>query len=122
MRQAIAGYDPNDFSTEPMPVPDYSARLNEGVRGLRVRVPRRHFFDRLDGEVRAAEEGALEVLRGLGAEVRDVECPDFGAIMGPAFGVVIAEQLDLYGEIFRTRPQDFGADVAAIYGQGAPDG
>jgi aspartyl-tRNA(Asn)/glutamyl-tRNA(Gln) amidotransferase subunit A len=122
MLQVMAGYDPDDFSTVPVPVDDYVAALGQEVRGLRVGVPRAYFYDRLDDEVRAAVEQALEVLGGLGVELREVEVPDFGAITVPAFGVVVAELLELYGEQFRTRPEDFGADVAGILQQGAPDG
>jgi aspartyl-tRNA(Asn)/glutamyl-tRNA(Gln) amidotransferase subunit A len=122
MLQVMAGYDPDDFSTVPVAVDDYLAPLGEGVRGLRIGVPRAYFYDRLDDEVRAAVEQALDVLRGLGAELRDVQVPDFGPITVPAFGLVVAELLELYGEQFRTRPEDFGADVAGILQQGAPDG
>jgi aspartyl-tRNA(Asn)/glutamyl-tRNA(Gln) amidotransferase subunit A len=120
--QALAGYDPSDFSTVPVPVEDYAASLQGGIQGLRIGVPRNYFSDRLNDEVRAAVEQALDVLRGLGAELHPVEVPDFGPITLPVFGVVIAELLELYNEEFRSRPQDFGPDVAAILGQGAPDG
>jgi aspartyl-tRNA(Asn)/glutamyl-tRNA(Gln) amidotransferase subunit A len=120
--QVVAGYDPDDGSTVPVPVPDYAAALGEGVRGLRVGVPRGYFFDRLDDEVRSAVERALGVLHDLGAELHEVAVPDFGPIALPAFGLAVADLLDLYGEQFRTRRQDFGADVAAILGQGAPVG
>jgi aspartyl-tRNA(Asn)/glutamyl-tRNA(Gln) amidotransferase subunit A len=122
MLGALAGYDPDDFSTAAVPVGDYVAELRAGVHGLRIGVPRNYFFDRLDDEVRAATEQALEVLRGLGASLDPVDVPDFGPVALPAFGVVIAELLELYGEQFRSRPEDFGADVAAILAQGAPDG
>jgi aspartyl-tRNA(Asn)/glutamyl-tRNA(Gln) amidotransferase subunit A len=122
MLQAIAGYDPDDFSTVPVPVEDYVAILRQGVRGLRVGVPRNYFFDRLDDDVRAAVEQALQVLRDLGIELRDVAVPDFGAITLPLFGVVNAELLEIYGDQFKAHPEDFGADVAGILQQGAPDG
>jgi aspartyl-tRNA(Asn)/glutamyl-tRNA(Gln) amidotransferase subunit A len=122
MLQVIAGYDPDDFSSVPVPVEDYTAALEGGVGGVRVGVPRSYFFDRLDDEVRAAVERALDVLRSLGAELREVDVPDFEPLTLPVFGVVNAELLQLYGEQFRERPQDFGADVAAILSRGAPSG
>ena len=96
--QVVAGYDPDDGSTVPVPVPDYAAALGEGVRGLRVGVPRGYFFDRLDDEVRSAVERALGVLHDLGAELHEVAVPDFGPIALPAFGLAVADLLDLYGE------------------------
>ena len=72
MLQEIAGYDPVDFATVPVPVPDYRAGLDDGVRGLRVGVPREQFYGLLAPEVRVAVEEALVTLAGLGAEVVDV--------------------------------------------------
>ncbi|GIW13889.1 MAG: amidase [Tepidiforma sp.] len=71
--QAVAGYDPEDFATVPVPVPDFADALVPDVRGLRIGVPRDQFFGLLDPEVLVAVEEALEVLRGLGAAVDDVE-------------------------------------------------
>lgn len=70
---AIAGYDPADFATVPVPVPDYAAALVPDIRGLRIGVPRDQFFGLLDPEVLVAVEEALETLRGLGAAVEDVD-------------------------------------------------
>ncbi len=42
-------------------------------RGLRIGVPRDHFFGLLDPEVRVAVEEAHDVFRALGAEVMDVD-------------------------------------------------
>src|ERR1700691_4763749 len=57
--QAIAGYDPLDVCSADVPVDDYVSGLREGVKNLRVGVPRAHFFDDLDDEVRIAVEQAL---------------------------------------------------------------
>lgn len=46
-----------------------------GVRGMRIGVPRAHFFEQLDAEVAAAAERALATLVELGAELRDVVVP-----------------------------------------------
>lgn len=70
---AIAGYDPDDFATIPVPIPDYRAALMPDIRGLRIGVPRDQFFGLLDPEVLVAVEEALETLRGLGAEVVEID-------------------------------------------------
>ncbi|MGH7856991.1 MAG: amidase, partial [Candidatus Binatia bacterium] len=71
--EAIAGYDATDPTTARVPTERYRETLSRGVRGLRIGVPRRYFYDRLDDEVGTAVEAALGALRRLGAEVRDVE-------------------------------------------------
>jgi aspartyl-tRNA(Asn)/glutamyl-tRNA(Gln) amidotransferase subunit A len=71
--QAIAGYDPRDVGSVNVPVIDYVSGLRETTKKLRAGVPRKYFYDELDGEVRAAVEQALAVIKTLVADVRDVE-------------------------------------------------
>jgi len=70
--EAIAGYDPADATTVRTPTDRYTAALERGAKGLKVGVPRRYFYERLDGEVAAAIEAALEhFATDLGATGRD---------------------------------------------------
>lgn len=71
--QVIAGYDPLDLASSPMPVPDYVAALKEKVSALRVGVARSFFFAELEPDVEVAVNEAIGVLKGLTAEVRDIE-------------------------------------------------
>ena len=50
--QAIAGHDPLDPSTVPVPVPDYTASLDKGLAGLKMGVPTDHYFDLLEARWR----------------------------------------------------------------------
>jgi len=71
--QAIAGYDPSDVTSADVPVQDYVSVLHEGVKKLRVGVPRAYFFDDLDPEVSAAMKHALGGIETLVAQVREVQ-------------------------------------------------
>jgi aspartyl-tRNA(Asn)/glutamyl-tRNA(Gln) amidotransferase subunit A len=71
--QAIAGYDPLDVCSADVAVADYVSGLRDDAKTLRVGVPRAHFYDELDDEVRAAVEQALLVIRTLVADVRDAQ-------------------------------------------------
>jgi aspartyl-tRNA(Asn)/glutamyl-tRNA(Gln) amidotransferase subunit A len=75
MLQAIAGFDPLDSTSVHTPVPDYRATLHDGVRGLRIGLPREYFVDGLDAEVRQAVETAQATYRDLGAEIVEVSLP-----------------------------------------------
>jgi Asp-tRNA(Asn)/Glu-tRNA(Gln) amidotransferase A subunit family amidase len=72
MLQTIAGYDPNDLTSQDRPVPNYL----EGMRGrspaLRIGVPREFYYASLDPEVQTAIDRALTTLGRLGAQIRDV--------------------------------------------------
>jgi aspartyl-tRNA(Asn)/glutamyl-tRNA(Gln) amidotransferase subunit A len=71
--QAIAGYDSADVTSVDVPVADYVSTLREGVKGMRVGVPRGYFYDDLDAEVASAMEHALAGFRSMGAKLRDVQ-------------------------------------------------
>ncbi|HET8948700.1 MAG TPA: Asp-tRNA(Asn)/Glu-tRNA(Gln) amidotransferase subunit GatA [Candidatus Polarisedimenticolia bacterium] len=73
--QAIAGHDAHDSTSAAEPVPDYAAALGQGIRGLRIGVPREYFPDGLDAEVAASVRAAIDIARGLGASVREVSLP-----------------------------------------------
>ena len=78
----IAGHDPRDVASVNLPVPDYTASLtgplvNRNGRGLRIGVPRQHFEAPIDPEVRQAVNDALSHLESLGAEVLEVDFPEF---------------------------------------------
>lgn len=122
MLQAVAGYDPEDASSVRAPVPDYLAALDGDLRGLRAGVPRQHFYERLDAEVRAAIEAAIEVLAGLGVEMGEVEIPGIGESLPGLFGLILTEAQEYHAQALRERPQDFGPDVGAILAQQGPSG
>ena len=73
--QAIAGYDPLDPSTVPVPVPDFSEFLGKSLRGLKIGIPSNYYYDLLDPEVEAAVMQAINSLEELGAEAQEVTIP-----------------------------------------------
>jgi len=105
--QALAGYDPADPASSHVSVGDYTVSLRDGIRGLRVGVPRAYFFDGINGEMERAFHETLGVLRALGANVQDVEIPSIGAAM--AFLVIMLVEAFAYHERdLRERPQLYG--------------
>jgi aspartyl-tRNA(Asn)/glutamyl-tRNA(Gln) amidotransferase subunit A len=111
--QPLAGYDSADPASSRAPVDDYVAPLGRDIRGLKIGVPRAYFLEEVDAEVARAFEEALETLRRLGAEVRDVQIPSLrGAhsflliLMAEAYAYHerdIREHPELYGEVLRER-------------------
>ncbi len=71
----IAGHDPMDATSSPLPVPDYTADLDKGVTGLKLGVPAEYFAEGLDQEVRAAIEKTIDQLHAAGAEIRPISLP-----------------------------------------------
>jgi aspartyl-tRNA(Asn)/glutamyl-tRNA(Gln) amidotransferase subunit A len=72
MLQAIAGYDPEDITSEEMKVLDYTQALRANTSSVRIGVPREFFFADLDPDIDAAMKEALSVLGKLTAGIREV--------------------------------------------------
>ncbi|MGE5057174.1 MAG: amidase [Acidobacteriota bacterium] len=70
--QAIAGFDATDLTTEDVPVADYLAGMEESAARLRVGVPHEYFFDDLDMEVASAMNHALDGIRTIAAQVKEM--------------------------------------------------
>jgi len=71
----IAGADPRDPTSSPLPVPDYLDGIEDGVAGTKIAVPENHFFDSIDAEVETAVRSAVAVLEKAGAEILPVRLP-----------------------------------------------
>jgi aspartyl-tRNA(Asn)/glutamyl-tRNA(Gln) amidotransferase subunit A len=82
--EVIAGHDRRDPTTSRRAVERYSAALDGDVRGLKVGVPREHYWDRLDGEIEQGVRAAIERLSELGAEVVEVSLPWVDHAFAPA--------------------------------------
>jgi aspartyl-tRNA(Asn)/glutamyl-tRNA(Gln) amidotransferase subunit A len=87
----IAGRDGHDATTADMPVPNYLESLNGDVKGLRIGFPTALFGKGLDDEVGKAVKDVVEVYRGLGAEIVDVELPHAGYAIAVYYIIATAE-------------------------------
>lgn len=73
--QAIMGWDHRDSTTIPGASPDLMTSLEAGLRGRTVALPREYFPAELDPGVATACDGVVEILKALGAHVREVSLP-----------------------------------------------
>ena len=73
--ETIAGPDPKDSTTLPGPVPPVLPTLHDGVKGLRIGMPKEYFAEGVDPTVSATVRRALDVLTDLGAHVTEVSLP-----------------------------------------------
>ena len=108
--QAIAGHDPLDPSTVPVPVPDYLAGLGKGVRGLRMGVPSNYYFDDLEPEVEEATRRAVAALEELGAIMVPVELPMMKYI-GAVRMAAMSDSIVTHEPFLRASREDYGPDV-----------
>ncbi len=127
--RAIAGHDPLDSTSARLPVPDYQLAHARPIKGMVIGRPAEYFPGSLDPRMRERCDEALEHLRALGAEIRDVSLPHTELAIPVYYIVAPAEAssnlarfdgvrygLRLEGEGLRgmyeaTRSRGFGAEV-----------
>ncbi|TAJ29250.1 MAG: Asp-tRNA(Asn)/Glu-tRNA(Gln) amidotransferase subunit GatA [Nitrospirae bacterium] len=88
----IAGHDAWDSTSANLPVPDYTKALKKkDVKKLRIGVPREYFAEGLDPEVEQAVMAAVEELKTLGGEIKDVALPTTDAAVATYYLIATAE-------------------------------
>ena len=130
MLGAMAGFDERDSTCAEVPVPDYTATLNDDLQGKIIGVPKEFFDSGLDAETEAAIQVALKQYEQLGAILKEVSLPNL-AMSVPVYYIVApaecssnlsrfdgvrfgyrTEQLGDLAEMYtKTRSEAFGAEV-----------
>ncbi|MCG3205384.1 MAG: Glutamyl-tRNA(Gln) amidotransferase subunit A [Elusimicrobia bacterium] len=72
----ISGKDERDSTSVDKPVPDFSSELKKPIQGLRVGIPKEYFVEGMDAEVRNAVLETANVLKKLGADIKDISLPN----------------------------------------------
>ena len=108
--QAIAGYDPLDPSTVPVPVPDYLEKLGRDLSGLKAGVPANYFFDLIDPEVESSVRNAIFALQELGVEVREVNLPSMEYV-GALRAASLADGVVTHEPYLTSDREKYGPDV-----------
>lgn len=87
MMNAMAGTDLRDSTSLDHPAEDFTAQLQDSLKGLRIGLPRQHFTTDLNPAVQQILQDAIKVLEGLGATVTEVDLPH-NHLSVPAYYVV----------------------------------
>ena len=109
----IAGPDPYDATTSGRPVPDYAARLDQSIAGLRIGVPENFYWDGIDAEVEAAGREAVRLLGELGARVTDLPLPDPRILVDISNLIARCESAAVHGRLVREQPHALQPAVRA---------
>jgi amidase len=117
----IAGADSNDPTTLTAPVPDYFAALAEGVlgvRGLRIGIDADFNSRGVEAKVVELTAAAGEVLAGLGAELRQIDIPDVGAVLEGWTPLCAVETALAHAATFPARADEYGATLRGFIESG----
>jgi len=108
--QAIAGFDAKDPACAGRPVPDFSAHLGDGAKGLRIGVLR-DFHERenpVNEATRRALEGAVDFFRREGATVRDVKLSPLVEWRACGLVILLTEGFAVHAEMMRGAIEKYG--------------
>ncbi len=75
MLNAICGRDAHDATSARVDVPDFTAKLGQSVKGMKIAMPKEFFSDDIDNDVKAAVEAAAKSLEAQGAVLVDCSIP-----------------------------------------------
>ena len=127
---AMAGFDEKDSTSAEQAVPDYTANLNDSVKGLTIGLPKEFFSEGLDDEVATQVMNAVKEFEAMGATVREISLPNsayaiptyyivapcecssnLSRLDGVRYGYRCDNPKDLEDLYLRSRSEGFGAEV-----------
>ena len=130
MLNVISGADEHDMTSSRVSVPDFTSKLEAGIKGIKIGVAKQFFTDALSGEVRNALDKAIEWYKNAGAEIVEIDLPSLDTALavyyvissaeaasnlarfdGVKYGRRAPEYTDIVDLYFKSRTQGFGAEV-----------
>lgn len=75
MLNAICGRDAHDATSARVDVPDFTEKLGQPIKGMKIAMPKEFFSDDIDGDVKSAVEAAAKSLEAQGAVLVDCSIP-----------------------------------------------
>lgn len=106
--EVIAGDDPNDPTTLPEPAPTILDGIDGGVAGMRIGFDHRYASDDVIPPIAEAVAASVETLASLGAEIIEVELPDFAPYMADWPTLCSVEALHAHLDNYPSRADDYG--------------
>jgi aspartyl-tRNA(Asn)/glutamyl-tRNA(Gln) amidotransferase subunit A len=114
MLHAIAGADLADMSCADKPVPDYTLGLRQGVRGLRIGMPKQYMLEYATRETADAVQAAARTLESLGASIHDVDLPHLKYALGAEYVIIFSEPVAYHSKYFRQGKFDLYTEASKI--------
>ncbi len=120
----IAGHDGRDSTSIDAPVPDYAKALVPDVRGLKIGLPKEYFVAGMDPAVEKAVYAAIDQLKAMGAEYKEVSMPNTEYALATYYLIATAEASSnlarFDGVGFGHRGE--GNDIVAMYKRSRTEG
>ena len=73
--KSMSGFDPKDSTSADKPVPDFAAAVKQGVKGMKVGIPKEYRPEGLSPEIEKIWDDGIAWLKAEGAEIVNVSLP-----------------------------------------------
>ncbi len=107
----IAGYDNRDPLSSDRPLLNFLPSLNDGVKGIRIGIPRNFYLENLHPEIEKAFYDAARFLEILGAILVDIEILGAAEAQHWATVFIFSDTCAFYGERLKQQSDKFSKDV-----------
>jgi aspartyl-tRNA(Asn)/glutamyl-tRNA(Gln) amidotransferase subunit A len=87
----ISGHDPKDSTSMPREVPDYTAGLESGIKGLKIGIPKEYFIEGMDPEVARRVAESIDAMKDAGAEIIEISLPHTDYAIATYYIIATAE-------------------------------
>jgi aspartyl-tRNA(Asn)/glutamyl-tRNA(Gln) amidotransferase subunit A len=112
--EAMSGADRADPTAINRPPGDFTSRLDDGVRGLRLGLLAPQPTERLQTEVRAALKSAYHVFEEAGADLVEVQLPDLTEVRAAMWTMVRAEAAEYHRPYLRSKADLYHPTVRTL--------
>lgn len=109
--EVLAGHDAADETSSRRPVPQYTAELEKPLRGLKVGLPRKGFFQSLEPDVAQAVTAAAAELESLGVEPVDITLPYLDEVLGAHRAIIFSEAASYHQRLLEDRAELYTEQV-----------
>jgi amidase len=118
MLGVLAGPDAGDPTAAREPVPDYATAATPGLHGVRIGYDGAYATGNVDAQLAGAVAASLDVLRNLGAELREVTLPDVEEAMDALGPIFHAEVAHAHAELLSKHAERYGPHLRELIERG----
>lgn len=118
MLNYMVGYDPKYPSSLNVVHPDYTTDLDKGIKGLRIGIPS-YYKEGLDPEIEKLFNESVEKLKGLGAEIQEIDIPELNLSKFAGLVTALSEAGANYYDSMQKDPQVHAEDIRALLASGS---
>ena len=109
LTQIIAGPDENDPTSLKDQKHNYLEKIESGLSGIKIGVPRSQFVDDVDDEVLREMKKSIEVFKSLGTVILEIDLPESFSNCNEMANIITAvEGSSAHRKWLKDRPEDYG--------------